>query len=127
MEMMGVSKTALEHALFDGKRLSSVVDSLRRVLSQPQLDGHVDVIDGLLALHADPSEPMPPRLAEFADDCGFYRAVYLTQGLPSLLASPDTKASVVLEINLWLLQHAEAAGFLPAPEPGESRDMHCRN
>lgn len=127
MEMMDVSKTAPEHALFDGKQLSSVVDSLRRVLSQPQSDGHVEVIDGLLALHADPSAPMPPRLADFADECGFYRAVYLTQGLPSLLASPYTKASVLRDINLWLLQHAEAAGFLPTPGHVEKGDMHCRN
>lgn len=103
-----------------------VVDQLRSVLTHPDFGENMDLIDDMLDLHADPCSPMADRLQEYVEQTGFYLRVYQ---LNSLLAGwvgvqlEHSPERALEEVNQWFLQHAEAAGFLPAPRARTQDDL----
>jgi hypothetical protein len=91
------------------------VAALRELFANPGSNEALSLIDDLLDLHATPEAPMSEALAFFTIPLAqFNNAMsnWLINSRDSKLLTRKAQC-MRIEINDWLLRHAEAAGFLP--------------
>lgn len=105
--------------LFEGQQVSpAVAAEFRKLLAQKEEPSSMQLISDLLDLHADPSAPMSQALTDFSIELGLIPASYLQNFLYNSLEIKQLsgfRGRMRLELHNWILQHAAAGGFLPAP------------
>jgi hypothetical protein len=105
--------------LFEGQALNTDgVSALREVLTYPEVEGNLELIDELLDLHADPRAPMGERLIGLVLNTGIVVGCLANclANAPHHPPAQGKRGQMLLEMHHWVLAHAEAAGFLPVPK-----------
>ena len=100
-----------------------IIIALEEIRDHPEIGDNAAILNDLAALHQNPESPMPERLVYFCVETSLVRPVRLEVFLINTLSRHKLRgirARMQIEINQWLLVHANAAGLTLSVPPHDS-------